>query len=32
VRVLNTLQAGFEDVREQAPITTFASVVFQVFQ
>ncbi len=29
---LNTLRAGFEDIREQAPITTFASLLFQVFQ
>jgi|GEM_PF-7060848 len=32
VRAVNTLQAGFEDIREQAPITTFASLAFQVFQ
>jgi phospholipid/cholesterol/gamma-HCH transport system substrate-binding protein len=32
LRAVNTLQQGFEDVREQAPVTTFASVVFQVFQ
>ena len=29
---INTLRAGFEDIREQAPITTFASLLFQVFQ
>lgn len=32
VRTVNTLQSGFEDIREQAPITTFASLAFQVFQ
>lgn len=32
VRAINTLQASLEDLREQAPITTFASVVFSVFQ
>ncbi len=32
IRTVNTLQAGFEDLREQAPVTTFASVVFQAFQ
>ncbi len=29
---INTLRAGFEDIREQAPITTFATLLFQVFQ
>ncbi len=29
---INTLRAGFEDLREQAPITTFASLLFQLFQ
>ncbi len=32
LRAVNTLQQGFEDIREQAPVTAFASVVFQVFQ
>ena len=32
LRTLNTLQAGFEDLREQAPVTTFATVIFQAFQ
>lgn len=32
VRTLNTLQAGFEDLRESAPVTTFASVLFSTFQ
>lgn len=32
VNAVNTLRAGFEDIREQAPITTFASLLFQVFQ
>lgn len=32
VRTVNTMQAGFEDIREQAPISTFASLAFQVFQ
>ncbi|NUQ55688.1 MAG: MCE family protein [Dehalococcoidia bacterium] len=32
VRAVNTLQAGFEDIREQAPVTAFASVLFQALQ
>jgi phospholipid/cholesterol/gamma-HCH transport system substrate-binding protein len=32
LNAVNTLRAGFEDIREQAPITTFASLLFQVFQ
>lgn len=32
LNAINTLRSGFEDIREQAPITTFASLLFQVFQ
>jgi phospholipid/cholesterol/gamma-HCH transport system substrate-binding protein len=32
LNAVNTLRAGFEDIREQAPITTFASLLFQVLQ
>ncbi|MBX3458688.1 MAG: MCE family protein [Planctomycetes bacterium] len=32
LNAINTLRAGFEDIREQAPITTFASLLFQVLQ
>ena len=32
LNAVNSLRAGFEDFREQAPITTFASLLFQVFQ
>jgi len=32
LNAVNTLRSGFEDIREQAPITTFASLLFQVFQ
>lgn len=29
LNAINTLRSGFEDIREQAPITTFASLIFQ---
>lgn len=32
LNAVNTLRSGFEDIREQAPITTFASLLFQVLQ
>lgn len=32
LNAINTLRSGFEDIREQAPITTFASLLFNVFQ
>jgi phospholipid/cholesterol/gamma-HCH transport system substrate-binding protein len=32
LNTVNTLRAGFEDIREQAPITTFASLLFQAIQ
>jgi phospholipid/cholesterol/gamma-HCH transport system substrate-binding protein len=32
INAVNTLRSGIEDIREQAPITTFASLLFQVLQ
>src|SRR5690606_12532146 len=32
LNAVNTLRAGFEDIPEQAPITTCASLLFQVLQ
>ncbi len=32
LNAINTLRSGFEDIREQAPITTFASLLFQAIQ
>lgn len=32
LNAVNTLRSGFEDIREQAPITTFASLLFQLLQ
>lgn len=32
LNAINTLRSGFEDIREQAPITTFASLLFGVLQ
>jgi len=32
LNAINTLRSGFEDIREQAPITTFASLLFGVLK